>query len=116
MVSLLMKNGKKMSKSLGNVISPKDIITKYGADILRIWVASSNFNEDIKISFENIKRQSESYRKIRNTLRFLIGNLSGMDVKGNINYEILPELEKLILHKIFHLNYEINSFMTHIQF
>ena len=48
-----------MSKSLGNVISPKDVISKYGADILRIWVASSNFNEDIKISFENIKRQSE---------------------------------------------------------
>ena len=110
------ENGKKMSKSLGNVISPKDIITKYGADILRIWVASSNFNEDIKISFENIKRQSESYRKIRNTLRFLIGNLSGMDVKGNINYEILPELEKLILHKIFHLNYEINSFYDSFNF
>ena len=110
------ENGKKMSKSLGNVISPKDIITKYGADILRIWVASSNFNEDIKISFENIKRQSESYRKIRNTLRFLIGNLSGMDVKGNINYELLPELEKLILHKIFHLNYEINSFYDSFNF
>ena len=78
------ENGKKMSKSLGNVISPKDIISKYGADILRIWVASSNFNEDIKISFENIKRQSESYRKIRNTLRFLLGNLNGFDVKVDI--------------------------------
>ena len=101
-----------MSKSLGNVISPKD------NNMVQIFltVASSNFNEDIKISFENIKRQSESYRKIRNTLRFLIGNLSGMDVKGNINYELLPELEKLILHKIFHLNYEINSFYDSFNF
>ena len=79
-----------MSKSLGNVISPKDIINKYGADILRIWVASSNFNEDIRISFENIKRQSESYRKI-NTLRFLIGNLNGFNVEENVKYEMLPE-------------------------
>ena len=78
-----------MSKSLGNVISPKDIISKYGADILRIWVASSNFNEDIKISFENIKRQSESYRKIRNTLRFIIGNLNILDTKENIEYEAI---------------------------
>ena len=82
-----------MSKSLGNVISPKDIINKYGADILRIWVASSNFNEDIKISFENIKRQSESYRKIRNTLRFLIGNLNGLNVEKIVKYEIYQKLK-----------------------
>ena len=110
------ENGKKMSKSLGNVISPKDIITKYGADILRIWVASSNFNEDIKISFENIKRQSESYRKIRNTLRFLIGNLNYLNVEENIKYEILPEIEKLILHRIFHLNSQINTFYDSFNF
>ena len=110
------ENGKKMSKSLGNVISPKDIISKYGADILRIWVASSNFNEDIKISFENIKRQSESYRKIRNTLRFIIGNLNILDTKENIEYEALPEIEKLILHKIFHLNFQINSLYDSFSF
>ena len=110
------ENGKKMSKSLGNVISPKDIISKYGADILRIWVASSNFNEDIKISFENIKRQSESYRKIRNTLRFIIGNLNILDTKENIEYEALPDIEKLILHKIFHLNFQINSFYDSFSF
>ena len=56
--------GKKMSKSLGNVISPKQVIEKYGADVLRIWVASSNFTEDVRISFENLDRHSESYRKI----------------------------------------------------
>ncbi|MBD22162.1 MAG: isoleucine--tRNA ligase [Alphaproteobacteria bacterium] len=110
------ENGKKMSKSLGNVISPKDVISKYGADILRIWVASSNFNEDIKISFENIKRQSESYRKIRNTLRFLIGNLNYLNVEENIKYEILPEIEKLILHRIFHLNSQINTFYDSFNF
>ena len=58
------ENGRKMSKSLGNVILPSEIIKKYGADILRIWVANSNTNEDVKISFENLERQSENYRKL----------------------------------------------------
>jgi len=67
--------GKKMSKSLGNVISPQDIIKDYGADILRLWVASSDYNEDIRISPEILSRLTEAYRKIRNTLRFILSNL-----------------------------------------
>ena len=77
------------------------IFDKYGADILRIWVANSNFTEDVRISFENLDRHSESYRKIRNSLRFLLGNLNGWDVKHSIEFKSLPQLEKYILHRLF---------------
>ena len=80
-----------MSKSLGNVISPKQVTAKYGADVLRIWVASSNFTEDVRISFENLDRHSESYRKIRNTIRFILGNLNGWKLNKKVSYEKLPE-------------------------
>ncbi|MBU2541014.1 MAG: isoleucine--tRNA ligase [Candidatus Omnitrophica bacterium] len=68
-------NGRKMSKSLGNVISPQEIIKDYGVDILRLWVASSDYNFDVRISVQILARLSEAYRKIRNTIRFLLGNL-----------------------------------------
>jgi len=71
--------GRKMSKSIGNVISPHDIIKNSGADILRLWVASSLYNEDIRISKETLDRLSDSYRKIRNTMRYLLGNLNDFD-------------------------------------
>ena len=64
--------GKKMSKSLGNVIDPVDVCKQYGADILRLWVSSSDYKTDIRISNEGFKQLSESYRKIRNTARFLL--------------------------------------------
>ncbi|MBS91523.1 MAG: isoleucine--tRNA ligase [Rickettsiales bacterium] len=110
------EKGKKMSKSLGNVISPQDIVKKYGADILRIWVASSNYNEDIKISYENLNRHSESYRKIRNTIRFILGNLNGWNEKDRIEYNKLPEIEKYILHKIKKTNSEIETFFNQFNF
>ena len=93
-----------MSKSLGNVISPQEVIKKYGSDILRIWVASSNFTEDVRISFENLDRHSESYRKIRNSIRFILGNLNGWDLKNRVDYDNLPDLEKYILHKLYLIN------------
>jgi isoleucyl-tRNA synthetase len=71
--------GKKMSKSLGNVIAPQEIIDKYGAEILRIWVAAENYQEDMRISDEILKRLVDAYRRIRNTCRFLLGNLSDFD-------------------------------------
>ena len=71
--------GRKMSKSLGNVISPQEIIKDYGADILRLWVAASGYNEDIRISKEILTRLSEAYRKIRNTIRFILSNLYDFD-------------------------------------
>jgi isoleucyl-tRNA synthetase len=96
-----------MSKSLGNVISPSDIIKKYGADILRIWVANSNTNEDVKISFENLERQSENYRKIRNTIRFILGNMRGWN-RNSIDYNDFESLEKFICYRLYELNKEIN--------
>lgn len=71
--------GRKMSKSLGNGIDPKEIISQYGADILRLWVASSDYHADIRISKEILKQLSDAYRKIRNTARFILGNLNGFD-------------------------------------
>ena len=99
--------GLKMSKSLGNVIAPEDILKKYGADILRIWVASSNYAEDLRIDYSILDQHSESYRKIRNTFRYLLGNLN--DHFEEMNYESIkidqfPELEQFMLHKIYSLN------------
>ena len=104
---VLDEKGKKMSKSLGNVISPQDVITKYGADILRLWVTSCNYKEDLKISFESLKRQSENYRKIRNTIRFLLGNLFSWKESEIIEHDQLPDLERFIRHRLYVLNKEI---------
>ena len=106
---VLDENGKKMSKSLGNVISPQDIVKKYGADILRLWVASSNYNEDLKISFESLDRQSENYRKIRNSIRFILGNLKEWDPNEKVEHNELPELERYIRHRLYTLNEKIIS-------
>jgi isoleucyl-tRNA synthetase len=78
------KDGKKMSKSLGNVISPKQIVDTMGADILRLWVASADYRNEITISDEILKRVADGYRRIRNTARFLIGNLSEFDEKAEL--------------------------------
>lgn len=89
-----------MSKSLGNVISPFDIIKDYGADILRLWVASSDYNEDIRISPEILSRLSEAYRKIRNTVRFILSNLNDFDPsRDKISYEDLKKIDKWILSR-----------------
>ncbi len=99
--------GLKMSKSLGNVISPEDILKKYGADILRIWVASSNYAEDLRIDLPILDQHAESYRKIRNTFRYLLGNINDNNEEVNlekIDIKNLPELEQFMLHKIYLLN------------
>jgi len=111
--------GLKMSKSLGNVIAPEDILKKYGADILRIWVASSNYAEDLRIDYSILDQHSESYRKIRNTFRYLLGNLNDVfeevDLQ-NINFDELPELEQFMLHKIYCLNLNFNKYFENYDF
>jgi isoleucyl-tRNA synthetase len=105
--------GMKMSKSAGNVISPEEILKNFGADILRVWVASSDYSEDLRIDKTILNQHAESYRKIRNTFRFILGNIQDnykkVDFK-DLNVKQLPELERYILHKIFilDLNYKEN--------
>ena len=97
--------GQKMSKSLGNVISPDDVIKKYGADILRLWVVASDYSDDLKIDDSILEQHSQSYRKIRNTFRFVLGNLNdtaNLDVE--VNEQELEEIEKYILHKVSSLD------------
>ncbi len=105
--------GLKMSKSLGNVISPEEILKKYGADILRIWVAASNYAEDLRIDHKILEQHADAYRKLRNTFRYLLGNLNDelkeIDLT-KIKVDALPELEQLMLHKLYNLN---ESFMKH---
>jgi isoleucyl-tRNA synthetase len=99
--------GLKMSKSTGNVIAPEDILKKYGADILRTWVAASDYSEDLKLDHSILEQHAESYRKIRNTFRFLLGNLNDQTNNFDINskdIEKWPELECFMLHKIYLLN------------
>ncbi len=121
--------GRKMSKSLGNVIHPQDIIKKYGAEILRLWVSAEDYRDDIKISQEILDRLVETYRKIRNTCRFLLGNLYDFNPAAHlIPFDRLPSFERYILHRLteslkkikrayenfeFHLvTYEIHRFCT----
>jgi isoleucyl-tRNA synthetase len=101
--------GRKMSKSIGNVISPDEIINKYGADILRIWVVASDYSEDLKIDNQIINYQIDSYRKIRNTIRFLLGNLNNFSVNDAVKLEQMPDLEKYILNKVSQMNSELKS-------
>ena len=99
--------GLKMSKSLGNIISPEDILKKYGADILRFWVAASDYAEDLRIDYSILEQHAESYRKIRNTFRYILGNLNDKFEKVDlekINIINFPELEQYMLHKIYNLN------------
>ncbi|MDD4981034.1 MAG: isoleucine--tRNA ligase [Candidatus Omnitrophica bacterium] len=93
--------GRKMSKSLGNVVSPQDIIKDYGADILRLWVASSDYNEDIRISKEILIRLAEAYRKIRNTARFILSNLYDFNPGADrVDWVDLKRIDKYILIKM----------------
>ena len=111
--------GLKMSKSLGNVIAPEDILKKYGADILRIWVASSNYAEDLRIDHSILDQHADSYRKIRNTFRYLLGNLNDNFEEINLeklNLSELPELEQFMLHKIYSLNENFKNYFNNYDF
>ena len=111
--------GLKMSKSMGNVIAPEDILKKYGADILRIWVASSNYAEDLRIDYSILDQHAESYRKIRNTFRYLLGNIQDNYLKYDlkkINISELPDLEKYMLHRIYIINDNFHKYFKSYNF
>ncbi len=98
-------DGKKMSKSLGNVVAPQEVIERYGAEILRLWLAAEDYRDDIRISEEILSRLSEGYRRIRNTCRYLLGNLYDFDPACDA---LLPgelyEIDRFILHRLQRLN------------
>jgi isoleucyl-tRNA synthetase len=93
--------GKKMSKSMGNVITPDEVMKKYGADILRLWVASSDYSEDVRLSGEILTRLADAYRKIRNTYKYLLSNLYDFDPgQDRVAYKDMPEFDRWMLHKL----------------
>ena len=98
------EKGIKMSKSLGNTIAPEQIIRQYGADILRLWVASSDFTDDLRIGDEIIKTAADAYRKLRNTLRYMIGALDGYKTEDALEANNMPALERWVLHRLSELD------------
>jgi len=100
--------GMKMSKKLGNAINPQEIIEQYGADILRLWVASENYTQDVTISPEILSQIADAYRKIRNTWRFMLGNLYDFDpVNDGVSYEELEEIDAWALHRLQQLKRKV---------
>jgi len=109
--------GKKMSKSLGNVIAPHEVINKYGAEILRLWVAAEDYRDDIKLSPEILERLSEAYRKIRNTCRYLMGNLYDFNpVNDSVGYEDQLEIDRWALHRLQKLIEKVRGAYEKLEF
>lgn len=100
----LDEKGNKMSKSLGNTIAPQEVIKQYGADILRLWVAQTDYTADQRIGPEILKGTADSYRRLRNTMRFILGNLADFDPAERLAVEDMPELEKVVLDRVAELD------------
>ena len=101
--------GMKMSKSLGNTVAPQAVIDEYGADILRLWVAQSDYTNDLRIGKEILKGAADGYRRLRNTMRFLLGNLKGFTEAERVAAADLPELERWVLHRLAELDTEVRE-------
>ncbi len=106
---VLDEQGRKMSKSMGNVTAPQDVMKQYGADILRLWVMNSDTADDLRIGPEILKQQAELYRRLRNTLRWLLGNLAGFEDAEKVPYDQLPELEQWVLHRLSELDAKLRN-------
>jgi len=101
---VLDENGYKMSKSLGNVTAPQDVIKQSGADILRMWVCAADYADDLRIGPETLKTTSDTYRRLRNTLRWMLGNLAHFETADRVAVAHMPELERLMLHRLSELD------------
>ncbi|NNE82892.1 MAG: isoleucine--tRNA ligase [Alphaproteobacteria bacterium] len=113
---VMAEDGRKMSKSLGNVVAPQKVLEQSGADILRLWVVSSDYSEDLRIGPEILKHQSDLYRRIRNTLRFMLGSLDGFDAAERVPVAEMPELERWVLHRIWELDQLVRQSVDDFEF
>jgi isoleucyl-tRNA synthetase len=100
----LDEQGRKMSKSLGNITAPQVVCDQYGADILRLWVVGTDYTEDQRIGPEILKHQAEAYRRLRNTLRYLLGSLDNFSASEKVEFTQLPELDRWVLHRLAELD------------
>ena len=101
--------GRKMSKSLGNVVSPQEVVGRHGADVLRLWVVSADYAEDIRISDAILTFQADAYRRLRNTLRYLLGNLAGFAEAERLAPAAMPELERWVLHRLTEIDQAVRQ-------
>ena len=116
---VLDEKGYKMSKSVGNVVDPLKMMNQYGADIIRLWVMLSDYQEDIRIGKDTLKNTSDLYRRIRNTLRFLLGALEGFDNEERIEraeYKDMPELERYMLHNLAEMDKFVRDAIENYEF
>jgi len=112
----LDQNGRKMSKSLGNIVDPIKIIDEAGADILRLWVASTDYFEDVRIGKEVLAGTSDAYRKLRNSFRYLLGALEGFSEDERVDAKDMPELERWVLHRLAELDAELKAASEGLEF
>ena len=112
----LDEKGMKMAKSVGNTVAPEKVVQQYGADILRLWVAQSDYTSDLRIGQDILKQTTDTYRKVRNTFRFMIGNLKGFDQETVISPEAMPELERWVLHRVAAIDRTIRDGYAHYEF
>ncbi|MDP6388439.1 MAG: isoleucine--tRNA ligase, partial [Alphaproteobacteria bacterium] len=106
---VMAEDGRKMSKSLGNIVSPQEVTEHQGAEILRLWVVASDYSEDLRIGPEILKRQVDAYRRLRNTLRYLLGNLHRFDPKQRVRAADMPELERWVLHRLWEIDAKVRT-------
>jgi len=113
---VMAEDGQKMSKSLGNVVSPQDVASQNGVDILRLWVVGSDYSEDLRIGPEILKQHADIYRRLRNTLRFLLGNLNDFSGDERVDVADMPELERWVLHRMWEMDQSLRSACNDFQF
>jgi isoleucyl-tRNA synthetase len=112
----MAEDGQKMSKSRGNFVTLQEVVDKHGADVLRLWVVASDYSEDLRIGPEILKQNADAYRRFRNTLRYLLGSLSGFGPHERLALEEMPKLERWVLHRLWQLDGQLRQACEQFQF